>query len=72
MVMRVQWISHAVGVLAGLDLEIAPGELVAIVGENGTRKTTLLRILASDLRPDAGEIAIRLPLPQGIAARSLT
>ncbi len=43
-------------VLTGLDLEIAAGELVAVVGENGTGKTTLLRILAGDLRPDAGSV----------------
>jgi ABC-2 type transport system ATP-binding protein len=45
-------------VLTGLDLEVAAGELVAVVGENGTGKTTLLRILAGDLRPDAGSVAI--------------
>ena len=45
-------------VLTGVDLEIAAGELVAVVGENGTGKTTLLRILAGDLRPDAGSVAI--------------
>jgi ABC-2 type transport system ATP-binding protein len=45
-------------VLTGLDLEVAAGEMVAVVGENGTGKTTLLRILAGDLRPDAGTVAI--------------
>src|SRR5437867_11323434 len=45
-------------VLAGLDLEVAAGEMVAVAGENGTGKTTLLRILAGDLRPDAGSVAI--------------
>jgi ABC-type multidrug transport system ATPase subunit len=45
-------------VLAGLDLEVAAGELVAVVGENGTGKTTLLRILAGDLRPDTGTVTM--------------
>jgi ABC-type multidrug transport system ATPase subunit len=45
-------------VLAGVDMEVAVGELVAVVGENGTGKTTLLRILAGDLRPDAGSVVV--------------
>ena len=45
-------------VLTGVDLEVAAGELVAVVGENGTGKTTLLQILAGDLHPDAGTVAI--------------
>jgi ABC-2 type transport system ATP-binding protein len=45
-------------VLTGVDLDVAAGELAAVVGENGTGKSTLLRILAGDLRPDAGTVAI--------------
>jgi ABC-2 type transport system ATP-binding protein len=45
-------------VLAGVDLDVAAGELIAVVGENGTGKTTLLRVLAGDLRPDAGSVTV--------------
>ncbi|GAA3048965.1 ABC-F family ATP-binding cassette domain-containing protein [Actinokineospora globicatena] len=43
-------------VLAGVDLVAAAGDRVAIVGENGRGKTTLLRVLAGDLPVDRGEV----------------
>ena len=41
-----------------LDLDVGAGELVAIVGESGVGKSTLLNILAGLDRPDAGEVTI--------------
>jgi branched-chain amino acid transport system permease protein len=44
--------------LDGLDLEVGAGETVAVVGANGSGKTTALRALAGALPLDAGEIAL--------------
>lgn len=44
--------------LAGLDLDVRPGETVALVGANGSGKTTALRALAGVLPFDAGEVEI--------------
>lgn len=40
----------------GVDLDIAPGELVALIGSNGAGKTTMLKALAGLLHPDDGQI----------------
>ena len=39
-----------------LDLTVAPGDVVGVVGANGAGKSTLLRVLAGDLAPQAGSV----------------
>ncbi len=45
-------------VVRGVDLEVARGEIVALLGPNGGGKTTILRCIAGLALPAAGEIAI--------------
>ncbi|WP_308501831.1 ABC transporter ATP-binding protein [uncultured Alistipes sp.] len=45
-------------VLKGVSLEVAPREVVSIVGASGAGKTTLLQIIGTLSRPDAGRVEI--------------
>ncbi len=67
-------------VLAGVDFDLRPGEILGIIGPNGAGKTTLMECLVGLLPADAGEVRVRgeaLPparrreamfyLPDGIA-----
>jgi len=48
----------SVAVLRGLNLRVAAGQRVVIVGPNGSGKTTLFKILATLVRPSAGEARV--------------
>lgn len=45
-------------VLQGVDLDVAAGTVLALLGSNGAGKTTLVRILATTLQPDAGSAEV--------------
>lgn len=45
-------------VLRGVNFEVAPGSIFALLGSNGAGKTTIVRILSTLLRPDAGTATV--------------
>ncbi|MFV0253328.1 MAG: sugar ABC transporter ATP-binding protein [Beutenbergiaceae bacterium] len=52
-----------------VDFTLAPGEVLALVGENGAGKSTLMNMLSGSLTPDTGQVTIAEP--QGELARSV-
>jgi ATP-binding cassette subfamily F protein uup len=55
----------------GLDLEVAPGDRIGLLGPNGSGKTTLLRVLGGELAPDEGTVRLADPAPRLATLRQL-
>jgi len=69
---RIQFgFERAAPVIRGIDLVVAGGERIALVGPNGGGKSTLARLLVGLLRPDAGSIRLFGRDPARLAATEL-
>lgn len=44
--------------LDGVDFDVAPGEIVALIGENGAGKSTLMKVLSGAVKPDQGTMIL--------------
>jgi zinc transport system ATP-binding protein len=58
-------------VLDGVDLSVAPGEIVTLIGPNGSGKTTFLRAVLGLIRPDQGAVSRRPGLTIGYVPQSV-
>jgi ribose transport system ATP-binding protein len=58
--------------LAGVDLEVRPGEIHALLGENGAGKSTLIKLLAAVYTPDGGDFTVDgQALPKGFTPKDV-
>jgi phosphonate transport system ATP-binding protein len=66
-------LAHGNGLRAvhGLDLQLEPGERVAVIGPSGAGKTSLLRLLGTALRPTTGRLEVLGANPWQLAAGDL-
>jgi zinc transport system ATP-binding protein len=69
---RSLWLTRAGRtILQGIDIDIAPGEIVTLIGPNGAGKTTLVRVLLGLERPDRGITVRRKGLVVGYVPQRL-
>ena len=54
----VSYVIHGRALVREVDLDVLPGEVLAVVGPNGAGKSTLCGILAGDLAPTSGEVKV--------------
>lgn len=61
-------------ILRDISFEVNPGEIVGLVGPNGTGKTTTIRLINGVIHPQSGRIVVdgRDPVKDGEAVRSLS
>ncbi len=59
-------------ILKGVDLEVSPGEIVAILGPNGAGKSTLLKAIAGLVAPRSGTVALAGHSIAGLAPRDIS
>ena len=64
--------AHTVPALRGVDLDVLPGELLALTGPSGSGKSTLLNLAGLIDRPDAGRIALRGQPVESMASHAAT
>ncbi len=60
---------ESLAALDSLDLELSPGSIHALIGPNGSGKTTALRLLVGDLSADSGTVALGGKALDDVAAR---
>jgi ABC-type branched-subunit amino acid transport system ATPase component len=58
--------------LSGLDLQVAPGEIVSVIGPNGAGKSTMFNVVTGLYEPDEGEVLFRGRSIVGFAPNQIT
>jgi energy-coupling factor transport system ATP-binding protein len=62
---------RSVPVLRGVDLQVSPGEVVALMGRNGAGKSTLLATMAGMRAPDSGTVRVAAADPRTLTGATL-